>query len=174
MRWNMPQAVGLGGLRCQLGDELGRGDANRGGEAEALPDATSDFMPDLNRAEKVPLQAADIEKCFVEGQTLDHRGNCSEDFEDLDRGFFVSAVVGRDHQEARAPLFGLHGRHSRVDSEGPRLITRRSDDPSFAGTANHHRTSLEFGLGEAFDLHKEGIHVHVKDRLRKHTGEAIG
>ncbi len=57
-------------------------------------------MADLDRPGKVPVKAADVEECLIEGQTLDHRGDGPKHLEDLNRSFLVSGVVGGNHDQS--------------------------------------------------------------------------
>jgi hypothetical protein len=156
----------LGGFRCQLGQQLGRGDADGGAEALLLANRCADRCRDRWPLAVEQASSRDVEERLVEGDRLDPRRVALEDGHDPRRHLAVVGVVAGQEHCMRAQPPGADRRHGGVDAVAPRFVAGGRHDASFTRAADDHRLTGQLGTSQHLDSREEGVHVDVQDRPR--------
>jgi hypothetical protein len=167
------QPVGLAPGRGELGQELGRRDADGAGEGELGRDPGPDLPGDLGRPPEQPLRPGHVEERLVDRERLDQGRHVAEEPHHLARGLGVGRHVRRQEHRLRAQPPRLAARHRAADAERSRLVAGRADHAARPGPAHHHRPAAQFGSAPHLDRGEERVHVDVQDRapgvVRLHT-----
>ena len=111
------QPVGLAQVRRDLGHELRRRDADRGGQPDLRPDVGLDPPGDRRAVAEQRRRPGDVEERLVDRDRLDQRREAPEDRHHVAAGGLVAAAVDRQEDRVRAAPVRLAQRHRRVDAE---------------------------------------------------------
>ncbi len=157
------QAVGLLPVGGDLGEELVRRDAGRGGEGGLFADLAPDDARRLGRGREAGELLGDVEVGLVERQRLDERRVAKEDRPHPPRHLLVAREVGRHEDRLRTLALRGDRRHRRADPEPPRLVRRRADHRPRPRPGDHDRLPPELRPVPLLDRSVEGVHVDVDD-----------
>ena len=159
-----PRPVGLGGLAGELGEELRRAHAHRGGQPLG---AAFKFRPEpvdaLGEFVVGPAAGFKVDERLVEAERLHPRGDLAEEVHDDQR----RRAVGREPaaEEGRVPGAspGLGSGHGGADPELPGLVGGRRHDATRPGTADDDGLAPQRRLVALLDGRVERVEVEVED-----------
>ena len=168
------QAVGLPEVGRDLGDQLRRGHAHRGRQADLLVDRGLDRAPDrLAVAEQRP-RPGHVEERLVDRDRLHLGREPAQDRHDLAADLLVLAPVDRQEHALRAQAARRPQRHRRVDAELAGLVRRRGHDAALVrpAAADDHRPAAQLRPVALLDRREERVEVDVEDRALAHARDS--
>ena len=164
VRADHEQAVGLAPVRGDLGQELVRRDAGRGGELRLLADRGADRLGGRGGGGQAGLGRGDVEVGLVERQRLDQVGVAREDLAHLPR----HRLVARRNPAARTPPAGTGARRGSPASPSARRTCAPRSWPRTPPSARRARRRRPAGprrrrVVALLDRRVERVHVDVED-----------
>ena len=156
------QAVGLGHGARDLRQELGAGDADGDRQTDLLADPPPQPDRDLDRGPGDVVEPADVQKCLVDRQALDHRRRVLEHLEHRLARLRVGGHPRRHDDRLGAQPAGPTSAHRGADPARLGLVAGGEHD---AG-ADDHRAAAEPGIVALLDRRVERVEVRVQDRGR--------
>lgn len=170
---NDEDPVGLGATGGELGDELGRGGADRGDEPGLVRDAGAQALGDVVGRPEEGSGTAHVEERLVDAERLDERRHIAEDGHDGARDLLIALVARLEHDRVRAAAQrDTHG-HGGVDAVAPSLVRRGRHDRACAAVP----TMTGFPAarsGEQLDGGEERVHVEVQDARARVARRGLG
>ena len=162
-RSNEGEAARLAGLACDGGDQFVRGDPERGGDLQIIPDALLDGAdPPGNLLNALAAARPEIKVTLVDGIALHVGRERLADFKHSPRVGPVLSVAVTDEDQVGANFQRQLAGHRRVDSAGPRLVTGRRNDAALP-SADRHLFAAQRRIQRLLDGHEERVGVQVND-----------
>lgn len=157
--------VPVGEVRGQFGEDLVEAETHGNGEAQFLPDGSSDLFSHFFDGSEEPLGAAEVEPAFVDPEGFDLFGEAVVDLPGLLGEADVFFEVGRDDQKIGAFQPGLPDGFPGPDPFGFGFLGFGQHDPVafFAAAADRKGQSSQVGVEHGFHGGVVVVHVAVED-----------
>ena len=166
------QPVGLLQVRRDLGDELGAGDPDRGGQPDLGPDVVLDPAGDGRAVAEQDRGPGHVEERLVDRDRLDQRRVAPEDGHDVAAGGLVATAIDRQEDGVRTAPVRLAQRHRGVDAEATGFVARgRDDTAAVLATRPPDDDRQATQLGPVALLHggEERVEIDMQDGSRGHV-----
>ena len=154
------QPVGLGNLRCDLGQVLRAGHADRDGQADLVLDPAANRRRNADGRTEQGDRASDVEERLVNRDAFNQRREVVKDRHDLIAEALVLVKVAADEAQGRTQLAGSASRHPAADAERARFVRGGQHD----ATADRDRNPAQGRVEELLDGRIERVEVSVQNR----------
>ena len=165
------EAVGLAQVRRDLGDELGRRDADRRGQPDLGADAALIAAAISCAVPEQRPRSGHVEEGLVDRDRLDERREPPKDRHDLATRALVLAPVDRQEDAVRAERAAVRSGIAEWTPNAPRLVGRGADDAAGRrpAAADDHGLAAELRAVALLDRGEERIEIDVEDRRHRHA-----